>query len=167
MTYRSLCQAFALVAVAAAFVSISACKPRMLPNSGVPDTRENREILKFMDKYKAAIELHSVPEVMGLVAKDFFDHGGTPEASDDFGYGQLEEKLQKTFAQVKTVNLRFFVQNVQRRNDKIEVVYFFNEHMLVGLPSGEQWMAANDVNRLILRPKGRRPADGYEIVSGL
>jgi hypothetical protein len=151
----------------ASFLAVSACKPRLLPNTSIKDTAENREVVKFMESYKAALELHSVPEVMKLVAHDYFDNGGTPEASDDIGYSQLEEKLQKTFAQVKSVSLRYFVQNIQRREDKIEVVYFFNEHMLVGLPVGEQWMAANDVNRMVLRAKGRRPVDGYEVVSGL
>src|SRR3989338_1598200 len=124
-------------------VLLSACKPSLIPDSSVPDTRENRAVMSFMDSYKNAVTERSVGDIMLLVSPDYLETSGTPEPQDDFNYKQLQEKLQKTFAQIKEVSLRFYIQNITRKDNKIMVYYFFNQHVLVNLSSGEQWITSN------------------------
>jgi hypothetical protein len=145
----------------------SACKPRLIPNSSVPDTKENRIVTAFMEDYKNAIISRSVPDIMSLVSPDYLETNGTSDAYDDYNYSQLQDKLTKTYAHVKEVTLNIHIQNIVRKEDKIMVFYFYNQHSLVNVPTGEQWMALNDVNRLVLKLKGRTPSDGLEIISGL
>lgn len=145
----------------------SACKPKLIPNTSVPDTKENLAVASFMESYKNAITSRSVADIMLLVSPDYLETNGTLEAHDDFNYSQLQEKLEKTYAHIKEVTLKFHIQKIVRKDGRINVYYFYNQHSLVTLPSGEQWMANNDVNRLVLKPKGKRLADGFEIVSGL
>ncbi len=146
---------------------LSACKPSLLPLSSVSNTAENRAVMQLMDQYKNAIEHHSVAEVMALVAPDFYESSGTDHAKDDYGYSQLEQKLQKAFARVKNLTLRYHVQKIERKDDQVSVYYYFNEHILADFPVGEEWMAGNDVNRLVLRIKNKAQGGGYEILSGL
>lgn len=143
------------------------CKPRLIPDSSVRDTTENRAVVAFMDEYKNAVIARSVPDIMFLVSPDYLETSGTPEPEDDFNYTQLQENLRKTYALVKEVTLRIHIQKITRKDNKISVFYFYNQHSLVELPSGEQWMALNDVNRMVLKMKGKKASDGFEIVSGL
>ncbi len=145
----------------------SACKPRLIPNTSVPDTKENHAVAKFMEDYRNAIISRSVPDIMLMVSPDYLETSGTIEAGDDYNYAQLQEKLEKTYAHVKEVTLRLHIQNITRKDDRIMVFYFYNQHSLVELPAGEQWMAVNDVNRLVLKLKGSKAWDGLEILSGL
>ncbi len=147
--------------------SLSACKPRLLPMSSVSNTATNRAIMQFMDQYKNAIEQHSVAEVMTLVAPDFYESSGTDNTKDDYGYAQLQQKLEKAFARVKNLTLRYHVQQIERKDDQVLVYYYFNEHILADFPVGEEWMAGNDVNRLVLRVRSKAQGAGYEILSGL
>ncbi len=144
-----------------------ACKPNLLPLSSVPNTPQNRAIMKFMEQYKNAVEHHSVAEVMTLVAPDFYESSGTDNAKDDYGYSQLEQKLRTVFSRVKNLTLRYHVQKIERKDDQVFIYYYFNEHILADFPVGEEWMAGNDVNRLILRTRDLAHGGGYEIVSGL
>ncbi len=146
---------------------MSGCKPKLISNSSVKDTKDNRAVAAFMDTYRSAVVARSVPDIMNLVSPDFHETNGTPDASDDYSYDQLQQKLEKTFARVKEITLRIHIQNIYKKGDKIDVFYFYNQHSLVDLPAGEQWMAVNDVNRLVLKMKGSSIKDGFEIVSGL
>lgn len=145
----------------------AACKPRLIPQTSVPDTKENHAVIAFMEEYKKAIVSRSVPDVMLLISPNYLETSGTAEPADDYNYSQLQDKLQKTYARVKEVTLRIHVQNITRKDNQIFVFYFYNQHSLVELPAGEQWMALNDVNRLVLQMKGKRVSDGFEIMSGL
>lgn len=155
------------VTVMGFLLALSACKPSLIPNSSVPDTKENRVVTRFMEDYKNAIVSRSVPDIMLLVSPDYLETNGTTEASDDYNYVQLQNKLEKTYAHVKEITLRIHIQNITRKDDRIQVFYFYNQHSLVDLPTGEQWMAVNEVNRLVLKLKGKKASDGMEILSGL
>lgn len=155
------------VIVIGLLLASSACKPRLIPNSSVPDTKENRTVAAFMEDYKNAIVSRSVPDIMLLVSPDYLETSGTTDPADDYNYAQLQEKLDKTYSHVKEITLRLHIQNIARQEGKIMVFYFYNQHSLVELPAGEQWMALNDVNRLVLKMKGKKASDGLEIISGL
>ncbi len=156
-----------LVVVALGLSALQGCKPNLLPNTNVRATRENRVIVDFVNQYKKAVESRSADAVMALVAADYFDAGGNNDPADDVNRDQLEKKLRDSMAKVKELTLKIIVQNIERNDDMVNVVYYFSENALVQFPSGEKWTAMSDVNRMVLRLKGRSLADGFEIVSGL
>jgi len=148
----------------------SGCKPRQLPLSSVYDTKENKAILKFMDLYKAAIEKHDAESILELVAADFYEKNGSENPKEHYDREGLAQKLGESFEKIKKVRLNYHVQHVKQiqGTKKFEVVYFFVQHALVKLPSDQtNWMSVREVNRLLLRQKGKRLADGFEILSGL
>lgn len=148
-------------------LALTACKPRLLPNTSVPDTKENRAVTDFLNLYKKATESRSVQEVMALVADDYFENGTRFESNEKYGYTKLAEKLTQAFEKTEAISLNLFVQHVQRKDRNFEVVYYFVEKALIKYPSESRWMSANDVNRMVLRMKGNTLRDGFEIVAGL
>jgi hypothetical protein len=148
-------------------LALTACKPSLLPSTNVRDTKENRCIVDFLQQYKTAVESRSVQSVMALVADDYFENGSRFESNDKYGYSQLAEKLTQAFEKAESINLTYYVQNIQRKDKLFEVTYYFVERALFKYPSESRWMSVNDVNRVVLRMKGKTGADGFEIVSGL
>ena len=139
----------------------------MVPNTNLQNTSENRALVDFMVQYRQAIENRSVEDVMVLVSEDYFEDNGNLDQSDDYGRDGLEAKLSKTFEHTKAIRLDLFVQNAAVDNGQILLDYRYRQRALMHLPVGDQWVSHGDVNRLVLRPKGEAPEDGFEILSGL
>jgi hypothetical protein len=146
---------------------LTACKAKLIPNTAVRDTSENRAVMDFFKQYKQATESRSVKDVMALVADDYFENGTRFESNDKYGHAQLAEKLTKAFDKVEAMNLSYFIQNVKREENLVKVVYYFVERALIKYPSESKWLSVNDVNQVVLRMKGRTAAEGFEVVSGL
>ncbi len=146
---------------------LTACKAKLIPNTAVGDTAENRAVMDFFKQYKQATESRSVKDVMALVADDYFENGTRFESNDKYGYAQLAEKLTKAFERVEAMNLSYFIQNVKREDNLLKVVYYFVERALIKYPSESKWLSVNDVNQVVLRMKGKSYQEGFEVVSGL
>ena len=145
----------------------SACKPGLLPQSSVPDTKENRAVKEFLDTYKSATECRSVDGIMDLVAPDFFEGLHSEESRDKYGYSELRTKLQNTFAKIDTLTLSYHIQKIERKENLFFVYYYFVQRALVSYPSEPEWVTVTDVNRMVLRMKGKQISDGFEILSGI
>jgi len=151
-------------------ILIGGCKPKILPLSSIYDTKENKAILKFMDLYKIAVEKHETSAILDLVAADFYEKNGSENPKDHYDREGLVQKLEESIKRIKKVRLNYHVQYVKQipGTKKYEVIYFFVEHALVKLPNDKtDWMSVRDVNRLLIRQKGRKLARGFEILSGL
>ncbi len=148
-------------------VGISACKPTLLPSTNLADNKENRALVDFMLQYKGAVEKRNSEAVMALVSKDYFEDNGNLEQEDDYGFEGLNERLNTRFEHLKAIKLDLFIQNVSEQDDKVFVVYRYQQRTLVTLPAGESWVSHNDVARLTLLKKGDDFEDGFEVLSGL
>jgi hypothetical protein len=147
----------------ACLIHLGGCKASLLPNSNIKDTNANRSVMAFMDQYVQAIKKRDVQGIMNLVAHDFYEED-TPGKHDAYGHTQLQAKLEASMSRVTDVDLSVFVQNVvYKEKNLLEVTYFFSQHALVNLPSGDSWTTTNDVNQIVLRYKG----NSFEIVRGL
>lgn len=148
---------------------LSSCKPRLLPSTNVPATRENKKIVKFLEQYKAAVEKRSVEAIMELVAKDFSDNMGSEDPSLHLDYLTLKEKLEKTLPRIEDVRLGMFVQHIAKlEKDVYEVVFYFNKHILMMVPSGEKWVSVKEVNRMVIRRRHDKNSPyEFEILQGI
>lgn len=156
------------LALGALLVTV-ACKPKLLPNTTLEDTAENRALVDVMLKYKQAVESRSAEQVLSLVAEDYFEDMGTVDPSDDYGIERLGEQLEETFGHAKAIHLDLFLQHVTRDKERglWAVDYRFNQRALLSFPAGDQWVTHTDVNRVVLRQRGDSIDDGFLIVSGL
>lgn len=148
---------------------LSACKPRKLPSTNVPATRENEAVVKFLEQYKSALEKKSVEAIMELVAKDFSDNMGSEDPSLHLDYLKLKEKLEKTLPRIQDLRLGMFVQHIAKlENDTYEAVFYFNKHILMEVPSGEKWVSIKEVNRMVIRRRHDKDSPyEFEIIQGM
>lgn len=147
----------------------SACKPKLLPSSNVPATRENTSIMEFLEQYKAAVEKRSVEAVMELVAKDYRDNMGSDDPALHTNYLTLKERLEKNLPRIQDIRLGLFVQHIAKLSDGLyEVVFYFNEQDLMDLPAGEKWLSIKEVSRMVLRKRHDKGSPyKFEILSGI
>jgi len=155
--------AFALCAA----LSVTACKPSLLPGTKVEDTPTNRAVVDFMEKYRMAVETRSADHVLELVADDYFEDNGTPNEADDYGVERLKENLASRFENTKAIQLTVEVQHVEpAEGNRVNVYYRYLQRALISLPASEQWVSSSDTNRMVLR-KVSDDSDDYKIVAGL
>lgn len=152
-----------------ALLTIQGCKPRLLPNTNVKVTKENEEIVHFLEQYKAAVERRSVDAIMEFVAKDFKDNMGTEDPKQYLDYLGLKERLEKTLPRIHDLRLGMFVQHIAKIDkDTYEVVFFYNKHVLAEVPSGDKWISLKEVCRMIIRRRHDKDAPyKFEIVQGI
>lgn len=155
--------------VVGAFLSLQAvgCKPALLPGTRIEDTPENREIVGFLEEYRAAVESRSAQSVLQLVAGDYWEDNGTIDQSDDYGVEKLERELSELFSHTKALVLQVEVQHVATTEKGILVDYRYVQRSLLDLEAGEKWVSHADVNRLVLRPQAEGTTPAFVIVSGL
>ena len=153
-------------AALASFLLIG-CKPNLLPGTDIEDTAENRAVLKFLDQYREAVESRSPPQVLKLVASDYWEDNGTVDQSDDYGVEKLQRELDDLFGHTRTIHLELQIQHIEQQGDLVKVDYRYLQRALLALEAGEKWVSHSDVNRLVLRPRGESTEQGFEIISGL
>jgi hypothetical protein len=133
-------------------IGYAGCKPKLIPGTNVATSGENKEIVDFLNKYKAAVEKRSVDAIMEFVAKDFKDNMGSEDPKDYMDYLTLKEKLEKTLPLVKDMRLGMFIQRIAKiEKDTYEVVFYFHKQILTTVPSGEKWISIKEVNRMVIR----------------
>ena len=153
-------------------LTLSACKPGLIPNTSVVDNDENMAITNFLVKYRQAMEDKSAEDVMALVAKDYnqaaLESPNNTNTALNYNYDTLEKNLEKFFSHAKKLSLSFHIQHVYNEVNLYEVVYFYNQQVLYNFKSGEEWVSTKDVNRMILRKiKDENSEDTFEILRGL
>lgn len=146
---------------------ISACKPDLIPNTSITDTKRNRAVIDFMQEYKKAVESHSVDQIMALVSPVYADRILADAPPEVLNPEQLRAKLTDALTHIKQVALSIHVQDVHEEDKLITVTYYYIEHALVSTPTGEQWNTFSDVNRMYLTKKPSKEGGGFEIISGL
>lgn len=145
-------------------VSLTACAGQQRPEP-IPDTPDAQAVLSVLQTYREAMENLDVDTILSLASKDYADPMGTPDADDDLTYEDLRTKLEKDFADVRTLRLDLDVTRMDfgPKNETVQVTYRYDMRYQLALPSGDKWHNALDVNRMVLR----REDDGWKVISGL
>lgn len=145
------------------------CSSRVLPSTNVPPTRDNKKVVKFLEQYKTAVEKRSTEAILEMVAKDYNDNMGSEDPSLHTDYLSLKEKLEKTLPRIQDVRLGLFVQHIAKlEKNMFEVVFYFNKHTLMDVPSGEKWASVREVSRMIIRKRQDKNSPyEFEILQGI
>lgn len=157
------------ISIALCVIAFSGCKPRVLPSTNVPATRDNKRVVAFLEQYKNALEKRSVDSIMELVAKDFADNMGSEDPALRIDYLSLKEKLETTLPRIQDLRLGMFVQHIAKiEKEKFEVVFYFNKHILMEVPSGEKWVSIKEVSRMVIRRRHDKESPyEFEILQGI
>lgn len=108
----------ALLALAvAAPLSLAGCgKEPMIAGTNIPDTEENWEVLRVLERYRKAFVQLDAARVLATAHPTYYDVGGTDDPSDDVVYEDLGPMLRKRMAQLEKV--RFTIDYLDLHIDK-------------------------------------------------
>lgn len=72
---------------------LTACATTRIPNTDVPDTGENREVIGIAERYRRAVEQRDTRALLALASQRYFEDAGTPQGDDDYGFEGLRRLL--------------------------------------------------------------------------
>lgn len=139
------------------------CGPELIPNTDVPDTAENREAIRFVERYRHAVERRNVGEILMLVSERFYDDNGTPTTEDDRDYDRLREELAAVADRLLDVRYEMRYRRVTHRPDRVLVDYTYTSSFKIATPDGDRWETRLNDNRIeLVRENGE-----FRIISGI
>jgi hypothetical protein len=146
-----------------ALLPLAGCAHSYVPNTHVEDTRENREVLEFVEKYRKAVETRDMGMLLALASQDYFDDMGTPRGDDDVDYQTLREGLVRLREEVMATRYQISYRSITYVKDRVLVDILYTGWFRVNTPEGPQWRRRLEPHRLVLR----RENGGYKILSGM
>ena len=155
-----------LLALLVTLASLTGGCTKYIPNTTVPDTADNRQVLEFMEQYRNAVEDEDLIALMDMASPEYLDLSGTPSGSDDIDYDSLRELLQELFARVEDVRFEIKYRHVVYREQDVLVEFKYTASWLIRDASGEtSWRHKVEDKRMVLVYD--EEAERYRIISGM
>jgi ketosteroid isomerase-like protein len=146
-----------------ALLAAAACTPARIPGTEIADTRENRAVYDVIGEYVQAMNKRDAAAVLALVAPDYFDDAGTPEAGDDLDRERLEKAIKADLGRVETEKLAVSLRKIEVQDGAAFAEIFYDNYYRVQTPAGAIPRRDSDVHRIRLKK-----IDGkWKIVAGL
>jgi hypothetical protein len=139
------------------------CAHKNIPNTYVPDTRENREVLEFVEQYRKAVESQNTAALLALASERYFDDSGTPQGEDDIDYKALKQGLQRILKEVQEARYQISYRGVNYSGNHALVDVLYTGWFKVNTSDGPQWRRKLQPHRLVLAEENGR----YKILSGM
>jgi hypothetical protein len=144
--------------------ALCACEPTMIPNTRVEDTRNNREVVDFVEKYRLAIESRNTAQLLALASPYYFDDMGTPSGSDDIDFDGLKDALGRLREEVLGARYQISYRAVTYDADqKVLVDMLYTGWFRVNGAEGPTWKRKLEPHRIVLA----REDGQYRILSGM
>jgi ketosteroid isomerase-like protein len=144
-------------------LAVAACAPSLIAGTDIQDTRENRAVYGVVRAYAAALQKKDAAAVLELVAPDYFDNGGTPQADDDMDRAALEKALPADLARVDSLKVELGVKKIVVQGDEADADIFYDGYYRVVTPAGPVPKRESDLQRMHLK----KVAGAWKIASGL
>lgn len=141
------------------------CGPGYLDlDKKVEATEENKQVFEVLKAYHAAIEEKDIESIKALVSPRYHENAGTTDnPADDYGFDKLVQRMTMLRDNVKKVQLRLKLREIDIKGDVATVEYEFVGRVLVtegGVDSYKSW---DDFNQMrMAREEGK-----WKIVGGL
>ncbi len=152
-----------LAAAVLALPLVSGCSTHYIPNTDVEDNEDNRKLITFCEKYRHAVELKNVGQLLKMASPKYYEDGGNVDASDDIDYAGLREYLQNKYQDARAIRYEIRYRRVVKEDDVIYVDYTYSASYRIPGTKGEEWRRKVDDNRLELIPHNEE----FQIVAGM
>jgi hypothetical protein len=128
----------------------------------IPDTEENRAIVKTVERYRQAMERRDVVTLIALAHPWYTQRGGTG-GQDDYGYEGLKKVIQKRLGATKAVRYGIAYKKLTRNGSRAYVDVYIDASYQLAAETGDRWDRHQDDNRfeLIWDGKTWRFLSGY------
>jgi hypothetical protein len=137
---------------------------QVIPGTTVTDTDVNRDIIKTVEMYRAALEARDVDRLLMLASDHYFEDSGTPRADDDYGYDGLKQVLTGHLARVRSIRYYIQYRNIRLDGDRAEVEVFLNGAFELLSEAGERYQRVSDYHRFLLEHTAK---DRWKFLSGM
>lgn len=171
----------------AATALLNGCATRYIPNTDVEDTEENRTVVTFVERYRHAVELKDVGELLKLASNEYYEDGGNIDASDDLDYNGLRDYLTTRFIDAQAIRYEIRYRRILRQpleakangngngdgngdggaepRELIYVDYTYSaSYRIPAAKGGDEWRRRVDDNRLEIL---RYSDNTFRIVAGM
>lgn len=135
----------------AAAVAAAGCAPRLLPGTNIRESPDTQAIYERLEQYRQAMERRDPDAVLAMVAPDYFDTAGTPEAGDDVDLEELERRLPADLQGIEGLRIDLTVRDIQVTGDRATAEVFYEAFYRVRTPSGLVPRRDADVHQMRLR----------------
>jgi hypothetical protein len=153
------------LAVALAVGGAAGCAHQeYFPNSTVPKTEENTQIINMIEQYRTRLIERNVEGLLILASEKYFEDSGTPRSDDDYGYGGLKEILTKKLSRVKSLRYDIEYRGIKHDGNRAEVEVFLDGSFELESQAGDRYRRVNDYHRFVVE----RVGDGkWKFISGM
>jgi hypothetical protein len=142
---------------------LAACAPSRIPNTEVPDTRENRAVYEVIKQYSEALRKKDAAAILRLVAPDYHDGSGTPDPGDDVTRETLEKSLASDLARVETIMLDMGVKKIEVDGFEARAEVYYDAAFRVVTPAGPVAKRPSDINQM----RFKKLDGAWKITAGL
>jgi hypothetical protein len=123
----------------------------------VVDTQENRDIIAVCEQYRTAVEKKDTSTLLALASPKYWEDGGTPTGSDDYGYDGLKQVLETRFARSDGIRYSMKYMDVKHlTGHRAAVAVMIDATYSIGTQQGPRRLDMRDQNQLVLEYDGRR-----------
>lgn len=142
------------------------CSTRYIPNTDVEDTDENRDIIRFCETYRKALERKDSSVLLSLASPRYYEDGGNVDPSDDLDYEGLREWLDGRFQQTKSIRYEIRYRRIQKsESGRVLVIYTYSSSYKIPGLKTDEWRHTVADNRLELEPDAEKKT--FKIVAGM
>lgn len=144
---------------------VGGCATRYIPNTDVEDTRDNRDVVKFCELYRHAVEEKDIATILSMVSPNYYEDGGNVDPTDDLDFQGLRDWLETQFLGTKAIRYEIRYRRVEKgERNRVYVLYTYSaSYKIPGIRSDEEWHHTVADNRIELEKEG----DQFKIVAGM
>jgi len=157
---RSSCPSLSLLIAAALSIlvvgMVAGCpKAALIPNTRVPDTPANREIIDVAENYRIAMERRDAAALLAMTAPEYFQPA---TKADRGGYDRqgLAAVLRDRFRNVESVRYAIEYLDVQREGARAHVDIYIDATFQLKTETTPRWKRMTDYARLDFSWNGKR-----------
>ncbi len=156
-------------------VAVVSCGTKNIRGTEIPDTEENRSVLKTFGEYVLAVKKQDPEKIVVLVSDNYYDENGTDDATDDVDYKGIVKFLGSSeFKEILKIDLIFVVKDLIVENGTAKLLYFYEGRFKTDdklskmkkssiQSDSERWEKISDENLMVLKKENGE----WKIVSGL
>ncbi len=103
-------------------VPVTGCKNTpTIPGTEIPDTDENRDILRVLERYRTAFVRRDAAGVLATAHPTYYDESGTDDPTDDIGYEELGPILRERMVQLEAIRFTIDYLEINVVQDRASV----------------------------------------------
>jgi hypothetical protein len=142
---------------------LAACAPSRIPDTDIPDSKENRAVYDVIRQYAEALRRKDTAAILMLVAPDYSDNSGTPDPGDDVTRPLLEKHLAADLSKTESVAIEMGVKRIEVNGNEARAEVFYDAAYRIVTPAGPVAKRPSDINQM----RFKKVDGAWKITSGL